>query len=139
MKSAETAQQFRDYVLRTYKAQPGIQEKEAWVLFNAIQDAFNDSNAHRQIAAVPIELVSNLAACSWVALMYDKDQKIRWKESDHDYVLTRLWRGFFKYVLLSVRRKQHQFSDECCYVGCLEIPRWLTDVAADPTLHPDLK
>lgn len=139
MNQAEQAEKdFREYIIRAHQAPSNVQEKQAWALFNAIQNAFT-SQKPSWITEIPSDLVHNLAACAWVSLLYDQDQKIRWQESQHDYILTYLWRAFFKSVLFSVRRKQHRVLDGQIYVGCLLIPGWLTDLAAQRDIYPDLE
>lgn len=103
---------------------------EAKALFNAVQEAFTGT---KEIIPVPSDLIAMMAACSWVALEYDKEQEIPLAAGNHDYILLRAADEFVKFLVIAVRQNYtwEPKDTKAIYCGGFEIPQWVIDIAND--------
>ncbi|MEK7659844.1 MAG: hypothetical protein AAB343_01435 [Patescibacteria group bacterium] len=109
---------------------------DGFALFLAIQSAFSGILTHAPDRSVSVdpELISHLAACGWVALMYNRNQRIPWDASDHDYIIGQTFDCFVRSLMLALR-KGHvlRTSNENLVCGDLILPSWFEQWAAEWT------
>ena len=120
---------FMDYIVSRHRDEDYSRSfglnREAKALFSAIQEAFIGVVNDRGLVVVHKDLVSHLAACASVALNYNKDQSIPWDESDHDYIIRHVLRGFVATLVNAINASQvRQRRDGEMYFGCFPIPDW---------------
>ncbi|MFZ2523247.1 MAG: hypothetical protein WAW92_02560 [Minisyncoccia bacterium] len=70
-------------------------------------------------------MVHNLAACTLVALEYNRNDVILWHKGNHDYVLLRAYRGLIFFISKMVKEGKCTITaDKRYYAGNLLIPNW---------------
>ena len=119
----ETERRFLAEISKNF--QRGNNNHEAAALFDAIQQAFT-MDSHDSVVIHP-EMVSHLAACSWVALDYDAHDRIPWDRGDHDYVLTRTLRYFLITLRRAIQEGRAKSRGGKTLHGCFTIPPWFVD------------
>ena len=99
-------------------------DSEPATLFHAIQEAFMNCGKIRDFSAFPVApiLISSLAACTWIALCYDKGEEIPWGNADHDYVLLKALRGLMQTAAVACREGNLNEIDGRPALGCLKLP-----------------
>lgn len=109
---------------------------EAVALFNAIQSSFDDAKMGKGVT-ISIYLITNLAACAWVALGYDSDQRIPWDEGDHDHILAKTLRGFMWTIGGKVRNREYRTErNGAVYVESFPVPDWFVKSANQWEVNP---
>jgi len=136
----EADRKLLDYIVKKYKRRSGGNE-EAHALFDAIQAAFTGTSIPWSSTVVDVDLVSHLAACTWVALGYNKGENIPWDKLDHDCIILHVLRGFSRTLVNAIkadmiRRSKWGFKDGKAdptinepLFGCFAIPEWFFEWA----------
>jgi hypothetical protein len=110
--------------IRTQSLGKSGPNSEASMLFLAIQQLFDGLEGEVIVSAY---LVHNLAACAWVALEYDHNQRIPWDRNDHDYIILRAFRGLLRTLGDAIRGGRTKERDKKTYYGNILIPEWYVD------------
>lgn len=108
---------------------PNLSEDEA--LFRAIQAAFTVGGRVHDYCDFPVApiLVSSLAACSWIALGYEKGHSIPWDKCDHDYVVLKALRGLIFTSGMAWKQKKLDEIEGKLFLGSLQLPDWFPEWA----------
>ena len=123
--SEERDRRFMQAILAVYPPSNYAKNPEAQALFFAIQHAFLADYSRKEVSLIRAELVSNLAACAWVAMEYDADQVIPWDTSTRDFVILRTLRDFMYTVAQCVRNNEVTVHDDGkTWLNGFLIPEW---------------
>jgi hypothetical protein len=129
--------QFLDLVMEQAFGQDYTEEyrrrknPEAYAIFHAVQSFFDGSNMGKVVVVDPY-LVHNLAACTGIAMEYNRDDHIPWDAGDHDHILLRTLRGFMRTVIIAIKEGRMRYPKEVGgphYVEGFRVPIWLIQLA----------
>lgn len=97
---------------------------EAFMLFRAIQDAFDGSGSERQVTVSPY-MLHNLAACAW-CMLETQSRPDSIYATERDCVFQRTLRGFMRCVFLAVGQGTVVRQQEGgWYMNCFPVPDWM--------------
>lgn len=125
----ESEARFLEHILDKYRSRRGDQPNyDVHAILNAIQCAFTKNWKERWGSTIPVspDLLMNLAACAWVALDYNKDERINWSGL-HDSVLSKSLRWFMVTIRQAIVENRTVQIDGKTMHGCFEVPQWFAE------------
>lgn len=120
----KTEQRLLSDICENFTYSKGV-NKEAAALFDAVQQAY-EFNSYDLVLVHP-KLMESIAACSWVALTYNADDKIPWDNSPHDFILTRTLRFFVSTLRNAILEGRVEYRRNEVFHGCYSIPLWFVE------------
>lgn len=121
-------EQFAEWLVEQYGRRSGPND-EAFAIFKAVMVVFSEVAPNAPHVSVPESLIHNLAACTWVCLEYDKDERVPIDTGRHDNVLNNLLRILMLYLTDAIRKGEAKRSlrGEGYVVRGLRVPDWFVD------------